>query len=312
MSSKYYGGFWPGETLFAIDGDLTQVSPHGAPQITFPLEGDSIVSKNKIAVPKLLGTAPSGYGYELVSLGDEPNVSPWQSNQSIIMLEQEFICAQSHFMPAHLNSYYNPDWALGWEGMFPDGFATSTLAELILVRESTLENIGAGLVKLKRTYVTFPNPRSVPGAQYPYQFPMIANVRTDVDVSIIVRSNYRLHETFFLFDYYNVQNWSLISEGGYRINNDTPDWRKPIQSGGILIPGFRAWNYNKFLRPMAILSDATDDSGTVPTATEYMEWVLGDADPENGLPVEIAAEDSTFTQWLGNIWVRRTPYLIAQ
>lgn len=311
MSNKYTGGFWPGETLFAVDGDFTSIDPHGPPVISFPLEGDSIVSKNKIALATADEFAPSGASYELYSPGSGPNFGPWQSNQAVFMLEQEFICSQGDFKPTHLNSTYNPAWSLGWYGQFPDGFDVSSLLSLILVKESPLENIGGGLVKFKRTYVSFPSPRSLPGRQYPYLFPAIGGLRS-ADIMVPYQVNYRLHETFYLFDYYNVQNWDTIADDGFRINDDTPNWRKYFSAGGIIIPGFRAWNVTNFNIPTQTLIDSEEDDETVPNATDYLAWVSGADDSDNHLPIEIAAENSSFDQWMGNIWVRRTPYIIAQ
>ena len=69
---------------------------------------------------------------------------------------------------------------------------------------------------------------------------------------------------------------------------------------------------------MNVFTDALDDgdgsdpdTATFPGFTEYANLVSGSG-TSNGLPAELIAEGSTLTRYLGNIWERRTRFVIAQ
>jgi len=57
-------------------------------------------------------------------------------------------------------------------------------------------------------------------------------------------------------------------------------------------------------------------TATVPSLTAYKSIAAPDGDPSlatsNGLTAELVAESSTMTRYLGNIWERRTRFVIAQ
>ena len=322
MSAPFYGGTDTRDILgnrFFVDGDFTTIGPCGPPCVRYPFTGDTIYSANGVAT---LLNSSGGLIYYI----SDPSTSgptfnrdtwnPFQGNQSIITLEQDFMVALESYQPQRLNSSYYPAWSCGWAGTFSDNYASINLGALILVSEGEVESVGMGIGKVRRMYATFPNPRSLAAGVYPYQFIGLAGDGSGVgartqDKFGPVAANARLHQTFFLFDYFNVHTAiPLISDdAGFRINNTTQFWRNSTWNGGLIIPA-QKYVLGSLYLSTDILND--DISGpSTPSQTDYLTWITGDGQP-GGLPVEICAQDSTFRQWLGNIWVRETIYILAQ
>jgi len=311
MSAPYSGGFAPGAGVFAMDGNFTQLTPISPPVIRTLLESDSILCQEKLAI---LTKSGGLFSYVLTPLGTAPNIAPVAADEENIILEQDFSIAQSEYIPLALNTPYDPSWSLGWQALMQTGGtyrATTNLGSLILVRKSELEKIGPGISRVRLTFASWPAPRFIPGKEYPYQFPGVDGVRAVGDFPALT-VNYVMHEAFYVFDYLNILSSALIDSGGYRINQTTPQWGIGWSVGGLMIEEFSVFNVTPYRR----VENASDDLGSgvpsIPSKTEYTGYIDGTADVDNGLPVRLAAQDSSFDRLIGNIWVRRTPFVIAR
>ena len=308
-NAPYSGGFAPRAQLFAVDGDFTQCDPAGPPEISFPFTGDSILSTRDIFYVDAGGAPPIQYSYLFFPLGEFPNIQPWSANQVAMVLEQEFIVAQSSYQPMRLNTQYNSKaWSLGWVGTFPDGQPIPTLGTLILVKEGDLQDIGGGLCKLRRVWASLPPTRNEL-EQYSYQFPGYETGRDAVTLNVMSRVQY---------DYYIFDDWGVLTDA----YNPFPDG--PIlnsltgtsPAGLVLVPFF-VWTdqdgvpNNQFSTPPVLTGDGTSADNTVPGLTPYQGAVTG-ATTSNGLPAEIVVEASTMTRWRGNIFEKRTRFVVAQ
>jgi hypothetical protein len=326
MSDIYTGGSNPGGQLFYVDGDFTTAAPSGPPSITTPFIGDTIVSSSDII---LLASAPgptSRRDYVNVPVGTGYNQQPLFANQSTILIEQEFIVAQAYYVPQVLNSPYDVSWSLGWQNTY------ANLEDSILVEEGPLEDIGAGLVKFKRTYSILPPTRSVPET-FAYQFP---GMTIPDYLGGGYRSNFsklvasRVQEDFFLWDAVDTATQFSLFPFGPRLNQQTG-----MNPTGLIIPEQKYYisndssidpvSLNMFLDP-PVLSDPDPGypgdgklSGTTPTASQYTAYVgYGDTNDARGYyftsnqqAAEIVAEPSCLEQWKGNIYRRRTRFVVA-
>jgi len=157
MNAPWTGGFAPWEYLFAVDGDFTRCDPCSPPRISYPMKGDSAFSDNDIIT--MLGE----YGhqqYYLVPLGAFPNIQPWSNNQRAIIIEQDFVVAMESYRPMPLNTPYNINWAIGWQGALTNGQLTVRLQDCYLVEEGETEDYGIGLIKIRRRWASLPPTRN--------------------------------------------------------------------------------------------------------------------------------------------------------
>lgn len=309
-NAPFTGGFSPDADLFAVDGDFTSLDPAGAPEISYPFKGDSILAQNDIVI-----FYPEVPAFATVSLGTYPNIHPWSANQVTAILEQDFIIAQSAWIPPRLNAPYDPDFAIGWEGIFLDGTPTFSLDQLYLVEIGDLKDIGAGLVKVRLKWATIP-PVRCETEQYCATFP---GLDTNGSVS---RPQYtqnvmsRIQYDYFIFDDWEILDLPLFPVGP-RLNALTG-----LYPTGLILPAQQFFansnietSYGIYVgTPVDTVSDAdpTDPStATLPSATDYLGWCTG-ISTGNGQVAEIIAEPSTYDRWMGNIHVRRTRFVLAQ
>jgi hypothetical protein len=326
MNAPYYGGYAPGNQLFAVDGDFTICEPCSLPEISYPLKGDSILSTSDIVI-----FYPEVPQYSLVSLGTFPNIAPWSANQVAAILEQEFVVAFSAYIPTRLNTQYNPAYALGsiyaqesWKGQFGDSVGTFSLDEFILVEEGELRDIGAGLCRFKAKWAILPPTRSEI-EQYGATFPGLSTNGTVSRPQYTRNVMSRIQYDYFVFD-----DWDILSQSpyGYFALFTDSDYGRRLNSAtglypnGLILPVmqyFASSNietaYGNFIGiPTETLTDGDPSdptSATVPQATEYLQWATG-LSTNDGTPAEIVIESSTFTRWMGNIWERRTRFVQAQ
>jgi hypothetical protein len=320
-NAPYTGGASPGAQLFFVDGDWSRIEPCGPPIISTPFTGDTILANNDIV---LLSSAGQ---YVLVPLGEGYNLQPAVANQATIVIEQEFMCALAAYVPTPLNSSYNTVWSIGWQGNYSD------LGSCVLVEESALEDVGGGMVKFKRTYATIPFTRSEPES-YPYQFPGLGYSNGKYRPSFVRPVNSRVQYDFFLYDFDNIATGFAVFPNGPVLNQQTG--MNPV---GLILPeqryyGYSADNYvnpdgsigsesavanNIFLPSGAQLQNPSDpndpNTGSIPPTYQYLEWVQGndsgDNFTSNGLPAEIVAETSVLVKWKGNIYMRKTRFVVA-
>jgi hypothetical protein len=298
MSYPYFGISAPGAGLFFVDGDFTIADPVGLPEISYPLQGDSILSTRDVALidTGVLITVP---------LGTYPNIAPWSANQSAAVLEQEFVVAQSAYIPMRLNTPYDPIWAIGWTNYFV------SLDQFYLVHEGELRDIGGGLCTIRRRWATLPPTRSET-EQFTYNFIGYGDIsgvtRERVPFSVISRLQY----DYFIFDDLNVLALPLFAEDGGRRLNATTGLYPP----GLLLPALYYFNdaagiTNNIFTDFLNDGDGVSIDPTVPSFTEYTNAITG-ASTLNGDSAEIVAESSTMTRWMGNIFERRTRFVLAQ
>lgn len=309
-NAPYTGGASPNAQLFMVDGDFTSCDPCGLPVVSYPLKGDSIFSNRDVyyfnqAVGKFF----------LEQLGNYPNIQPWSPNQTAVVIEQEFMVAQSAYFPMRLNTRYDPVWAIGWEGQFPDGVGTVPLQDLFLVTEGELVDMGGGISKIKRTWASIPQTRNEV-EQFSYTFTGYSDEQTNTTreaVTIVVQS--RLQYDYFIFDDFNITGLNPFPNGPV-LNADTG-----ISPPSLILPEQHYFqsadsddvSNNYFLTPPTVDDGPADDPklGTYPNFTDYTGLVSG-IDTSNGQAAEIIAEGSTMTRFMGNIWERRTRFVIAQ
>lgn len=310
MNAPYTGGSSPNGQLFMVDGDFTSCDPCGLPVISYPLKGDSIFSNRDVYYFNR-----SEGKFFLEQLGHYPNIQPWSANQLAVVLEQEFMVAQSAYFPMRLNTRYYPGWAIGWEGQFSDGSNTVNLNELFLVTEGELIDMGGGISKLKRTWASLPPTRNEV-EQFTYTFTGYSDEQTNTNrdpISLVVQS--RVQYDYFIFDDFGITGLDTFPNGPV-LNADTG-----ISPASLILPEQYYFNSsdsddvsnNYLISPPSVDDGPIDDPSlaTYPDFTDYTGLVSG-IDTSNGLAAEIIAEGSTMTRFMGNIWERRTRFVIAQ
>jgi hypothetical protein len=293
---SYSGGLFPGEQLFAVDGDFTSCDPCGLPMVSFPFKGDSILSTRDIV--QLQNNGDGTFSYITVPLGTFPNVQPWSANQTCMVLEQEFMVAQSSYIPMRLNTPYYVPWAIGWQGQFLDGQPSVNLDSLILVEEGELQDCGGGISKLRRKFVNLPPTRNEI-EQYVYNYPGFSSGRLQTPFPVYSRLQY----DYFVFDDYNILGGALFP-GGHRLNATTG-----ITPFGFLLQPTFYFADDGASVPNLIFIPIISDT-TLPDLTTYQGFISG-AGTSNGDTAELVAEGSTLTRWMGNIFERRTRFVSA-
>ncbi len=317
MSIDYKGGFYPDHQLFAVDGDFTQCDPCGMPVISYPFKGDSILSLNDIAI-----FYPDLQLYSSVGIGTFPNLKPWSPNQRSIVIEQEFIVAQSAFQPMPLNTPYNVAWSIGFQDMFPSGYPSAQIGLAYLVEEGELQDIGGGLSKIRRKWATLP-PTRCDIEQFSATFPGFDNADGIDRQSFTQNVASRVQYDYFIYDDLEILSIPLFnqyatnaSDAGYRLNSATGMFpagliipaQQYFQVDGLIVYNGIALGDNTAITKLTSESDRSNV--TIPSAEQYINWVTGPGG--HNLPTEIVAEASTMTRWMGNIWERRTRFIVAQ
>lgn len=299
MSAPYTGGFSPGSEQFAVDGDFTQFEPCSPPKISYPMRGDSVFSDLDILYLDYSQNPPQ---YIRVPLGTFPNLQPWSSNQRTIVIEQDFMVAMEAYYPLPLNTPYDNFWSIGWTGQLSNGQPTESLSEAILVEIGDLEDMGQGIIKVKLRFATLPPTRNEI-EQFCYNFVGLSNGRQNFNANV----NSRLQYDYFVFDDFDILD-SLLFPLGARLNSTTGLYPIDLilQPQKYYAPVADAVANAIFLPSDAALSDSPNGGvtpGSLPTSSDYVGWYKAD-------PPELIAEGSTMRRWLGNIFERRTRFVI--
>lgn len=308
-NANYTGGFRAGAQLFAVDGNFTSCDPCGPPMFSWPMKGDSILSIRDIVyldiTTKLYATVP---------LGQAPNLQPWSPNQDCILLEQEFMVAQASFQPMRLNTPYDPFWSIGWDNSFPDAQPIPNLAAFIFVSEGELQDMGGGISKIKRTWATVPPTRNEI-EQFTYSFIGFdsgGDVGSRARNQVVVQS--RVQYDYFVFDDFNVLTIPIFP-GGLRLNGDTglsPDGL--ILQAQFYYADAASVDANIYIDTLSDGDGVDPATATVPSLSAYKSIMqsTGTIVTSNGLAAELVAESSAMCRYMGNIWERRTRFVIAQ
>lgn len=295
-NAPYSGGFSPGAQLFAVDGDFTVAAPCGLPHISNPFQGDTFPSLTSIVLLNSSGV------YQEVPLGSGYNIQPFSANQTAIILEQEFMVAEAYHVPLPLNTPYDPAFAIGWQNTYVD------LASCFLVEEGPLHDMGGGLVKFRRRYANLPPTRNVMES-YVFTFPSLQNVtNTRVAYQAIVPS--RVQYDFYVYDYLDLLSLPLFTAGGHRLNAATG-----LQPPGLLLDQIKYYqdadalaNHSPQPEISALTTDTIPVYDPIPTGadSDYNTWITN--------KWEMVAEASSFGPgpWLGNIYCRKTRFVVAQ
>ena len=308
-SAPLTGGHASGGDRFFVDGNFYTFDPCSLPVISYPLKGDSIFSNRDIIFYN-----PAAGTYGTYPLGTYPNIQPWSPNQSSMVLEQEFMIAQEAFQSIPLNFPYWPGWALGFPNQMINGYPIPSLQEFYLVAQGELQDMGGGICKVKLTFATIPQTRNEI-EQFSYSFIGFSNQSPETNrerVAYNVQS--RVQYDYFIFDDLNVLATPLFPAGN-RLN-------QTIAPSGLILPAMTYWA-NVAGVSQNIYTDYLDDGPTppilttettIPTFTQYVSIIKinGTASTSNGLPAELIAEASTMSRYMGNIWERRTRFVVAQ
>lgn len=297
--APYTGGTAPGGRIFAVDGDFTVCSPCGAPEIYNPLPGDSVPSVYPII---LLDRTLGSPDYVSLPIGTGFNVQDFAANQQAIVIEQEFMVAQSAYFPMPLNTPYNIAWSVGWLGTYLG------LESCFLVEEGPHIPAGGGLIRFKRKFASLPPNRNEYEsycASYPAINYGVGEAIHRFGLSRIVNS--RLFYEYFVYDNLNLLPGIALFPAGHRINTGalgTDAKYLEFEQFAAFKADANSVNNNNLLGddPLDALVDGPP--ATTPSSTTYQSWLFDN-------PSEIVAEASSFSRWMGNIYVRRTRFVLA-
>jgi hypothetical protein len=312
FDAPYSGGFAPGGRIFAVDGDFTLFGPDGPPEISFPI-ADSIVSTADVVLRVKDDNSPSFFNYQTFSVGNRSNYQPWAPSQQTFVIDQRFKVASEYYTPLPLNTRYNPDWALPWQGRLSNGLGLPGLAAAILVHSGEIKNCGGGIAEIELRFATIP-PTWNEAEQYCLKrlgFNDAGNLLQTRD-PIIVMS--RVQYDYFVFDKADVipdvPLFTDLTAVGIRLNGAT-GFRPP----GIILPAMRVWGPNSGgdAQEIDYVTDAIGAApASIPSLTQYESWMENGNGTSNGLPAEMVVEASTFSRWMGNIMERRTRFAEVQ
>jgi hypothetical protein len=198
--------------------------------------------------------------------------------------------------------------------MAPDNLAIPGFNNLFLIKDGRLEDMGGGIAKVRKTFASLPPPRNEL-EQFTYNFIGYADeqsgaTRERSPFTVLSRVQY----DYFLYDDLNLSNIPLFNQdGGRRLNAVTG-----LSPEGLIIPAVYYWSPETNAIAQNIFTDNLDDGPadfssppTIPSFTDYKNYISGGYS-SNGLPAEICAESSTMNRWRGNIFERRTRFVIAQ
>jgi hypothetical protein len=312
MNAPYTGGFAPGNRQFAVDGNFYNCDPCSPPKITFPMKGDSIFSNADIIY--LSEDGAGGYSYTNFSLGNWPNIQPWSANQRTFVIEQEFMVAMEAYQSLPLNTPYWWGWSIGWQSQLTNGLGIPELFYAVFVEEDPTEDMGQGIVKVRRRFATLPPTRNEI-EQFTYIYPGITygvGIPSRLQRSITVSS--RVQYDYFIFDDFGIYPYGSEFPAGPVLRA-----RQGIYPPGLILQpmyfykaGADSVLNNIFLDSDQIqLSDGSVLLGTpatTPSASQWLSWIDGTG-TSNGQRAEVIAEASVPRRWMGNIWERRTRFV---
>jgi hypothetical protein len=211
---------------------------------------------------------------------------PFEGDVASFIVEQDYLVLLASYSPVAISTAH---------GTFTNAF---------LVRESALENIGAGVVKFTRTYAQIPATRNEYGT-FAFQYPGLYGTLTPP----------------YAFQYWTVADDGrdpYLDVGSSRMKHEyflcaagqtyaTPDLIPILPKLAFNIIG------NESSRNAYLLKEGVFWSDTNPTVEAWLDLVAGGSGIGEGAEDgEFIAEDSTIERWMGDIYVRVTRYLKAK
>ena len=220
------------------------------------------------------------------TMGGARKSFPFEGDNATFIVEQDYQVSLTSYSPLALST------------------AHGTYTNAYLVRESELENLGAGVVKFTRTYAQIPATRDEYGT-FAFQFPGLRGA---------------------LIPPYAFQYWTVADDGrdpyldvgSSRLKHEyflchtlqtyeTPD----------LIPILPKLAFNIIANQSSqnayLLKEGVFWSDTNPTVEAWLDLMAGGGGIGTGSEAgEFIAEDSTIQRWRGNIYERVTRYLKAK
>ncbi|MDE2099888.1 MAG: hypothetical protein KGL39_21725 [Patescibacteria group bacterium] len=330
MSVPFTGGFSAYGHQRVVDGNFYDCDPCSPPKVSWPFKGDSVFSNNSVIFwDELLQS------FQPLMIGQFPNIQPWSANQRCFVIEQDFMVAMEAYRPLPLNTPYWYGWSIGWQGMLTNGYPLYDLSAAIFVEEEPLEDMGQGIMKVRRRFAV-PPPTRNEIEQFCYHYPGFAlqiAVNRDGTFNInqcqrkpfdwVVPS--RIQYDYFVFDDYGILPYGVYPNGPI-LNSKTGIYPDSLimeqQIYYVAISDGSPNPIDAFLFQadgQVVLCDEisfTTESGTLtagptnPTLTQWQEWLGGVPNYGGGYsPPEIVAEASTMRRWMGNIWERRTRFV---
>ena len=311
LDAAYTGGFLPGGRIFARDGDFSVISPHCAPEISYPFTGDSIVSNQDVIVRDDEGFPPPlGFKYKPVPVGNRQNFQPWTANQQAFVVEQRFMVAAAYYKPLPLNTPYDPAWAEPWLDMSSGEYLVPPLASAYLVYDGPTRDVGGGIVEFERRFASIPQTRNeteqyiIPRISF-----IIAGKQYDRNpVSIMSR----IQHDYFIFDNHDILTalplFTDLSHVGVRLNAATG-----LRPAGIILEAQKFYGATDSQESPTIYdADGVVAVPSTPSLSEYESWMANGNGTSNGLPAEMVVEASTFSRYMGNIICRTTRFAEVQ
>lgn len=211
---------------------------------------------------------------------------PFEGDLSSFIVEQDYMVLLANYAPPAA------------------GAAHATYTTAYFVRDSALENIGAGVVRFTRTWAQIPAARNEYGT-FAFQFPGLYGTLTPP----------------YAFQYWTVADDGrdpYLDVGSSRLKYEyflciagqtyeTPDLIPILPKLAFNLIG------NESSRNAYLLKEGVFWSDTNPTYEAWVDLMAGGSGIGTGAEDgEFIAEDSTVERWMGEIYVRVTRYLKAK
>jgi hypothetical protein len=310
FDAPFTGGYAPGGRIFAVDGDFSEAAPHGPPEISYPMSGDSIVSNQDVIVRVEDSMSPLGFKYTPKPVGNRQNFQPWAANQKAFVIDQRFRVAAAFYQPLPLNTPYDPAWAEPWLDFTEGDILVPSLASAYLVKDGATRDCGGGIVEFERRFASIP-PTHNETEQISLtriSFGIIGNQYDRQPVRVMSR----LQFDYFIFDELDILNnlplFTDLTHVGVRLNSATG-----LRPPGLIMDAMKFYGITDS-QESAVIFDATANvaAPSTPSLSEYESWMANGNGTSNGLPAEMVIEASTFNRYMGNIIERVTRFAEVQ
>ena len=220
------------------------------------------------------------------TMGGARKSFPFEGDVSSFIVEQDYHVLLTSYSPLALST------------------AHGTYTNAYLVRESGLENLGAGVVKFTRTYAQIPATRDEYGT-FSFQFPGLLGAQTPPYNQYWVSADDG-RDPFNAVSISRIRSEYFLCETGQTY--ETP-------SEIDIYPAiFYTLDGNPDARIEYLLADAISYwSASDPSKEEWLALIAGGAGIGTGSEAgEFIGQDSTIERWQGEIYVRKTTYVVAK
>lgn len=211
---------------------------------------------------------------------------PFEGDVSSFIVEQDYHVLLASYSPLALST------------------AHGTYTNAYLVRESALENIGAGVVKFTRTYAQIPATRNEYGTAA-FQFPGLLGTQNPPYAFIYWQTLDDGRDPFTDTTRARTAYEYFLCETGQTY---TTPGAIPILAKSYFYIAANTSSRNAYLLPAGVYP-----SDSVPTKEEWIALAAGGSGIGTGAGTgEFIGEDSKVSRWMGNIYCRETLYLKAK